>query len=1530
MRHADIILSQETKKQHRPFYHNFPDWKCFHNPYSSNKAGTDIWVSRSFLTNFHVLPIVLGKGYIQYLSFIPRKDPDIRYPIFTRSFAVVNIYLPASAQEKLKKKSLLTKLTKLRITHDYIFAAGDFNILGNKSDSAGGRIDSKEILNLLEATTKALNIREIYHPTHTYKKGPYTSRLDRHFTSHSLAEKDTMAPTISFPHHPHNPFNDSKSPSDHIPVLLSFASPTAHKRSKKSIPNWLAKDRDFELDIRKRWTAKLTSLNHPSKRPFQKGHAVKTRLALDDVILEAAKARMKRSPIARVGCDAKAHMLASSVYKDLLKGSIDAETAITRCAGSKAIMNSVKKSTLLEPLIKALDTFLNLSHSNALIEGVRPGGSPPLTSSTSSFSSKVKAHLPASYSSAKDYVHKLSSSLLPPSTHLPFFVSDEGDHITSPKAMAKTLKKTWKPIWSNKHIPQRNINAYLRSYKKKLHSPINDITIEDCRREIASPKSSCCGPNGIPFFVYAVIVDISAPIFFEEIKYLMSPGSHPNRRFNNNNLFFLPKDDSHRPDKTRPIAAGNTSNRIIANIVRRALSGPIYEILSKSQAGFIPGRSIEENINFFNKRLYSATETGRGAFHALFLDFAKAFDSISRKYLLSLLKKIGVPDSFCRLIESLFLNVSGKPILNGNHNVRIDMEDGLKQGCPLSPLFFILAIDPLLSHLELIRGTLPKCFADDLAIGFYEWKDIFPVFPLIDAWSAVTGCKPNIGKTKFISSVSEFIQVSSFVPHNWRCLQLASQYTYLGVLLGRDVTVEMVFKNALQKFIARVGSYLPSKPLYNLAGRVSIANTYMVPVFSYLFRFFLLDPTTKSTINKHLRQWTVHGNVTNLERLTAPTDQVGLKIPLKNIAHVNIATILRKREHILFGKRRPPDASMLLKSHTIRAARRFRRMTGHDPSPNECQKKLTHQLCNADSGPHQRLTRTLTQRYSRHGIDAPHSRISNILAHSSCFPPSLPTFLRSHMFDMVHGTLPTGNRLKHANGRDPGCRFCGHSQETMGHIFADCKVTLSARMELAKDPDNIIREAAQRIVSATAEDFALTTTHVDTKTSLSLVCFAWAVWRARWGLMDPTIGARAADLTGISSDSSIVLTGNSSHSIYIDGRRIARVLATEPDRRVTLATRERLLEGPADLAVLREHLCTLNTTHCEFSTSHCDDRVKDLSCRKSVVSPKQSCRSSVSVRRSCSTLDPHHRFTLPKVPESGREKGPPANALVQRGLFATLSSAHHKPSTVHCDSRDEDLYRISPVSSPKHLSRRGNSLSVIRHRFKQALCAFSPTASGRDRVDEKRCFMALLKSLPRSHHIYTDGSSFKHLNIAGAGFIIYPVSGPNISSSLHIGPGSNNLAEVWALLHLSRHLLSSPLSTSYPIYIFVDNRIAIKVALGATPIWCPKEASELHLNLTELSRTININFYWVPGHADILGNEAADKLAKSGAKSGLTFKPIRHTLYKRKTVKRQHSTQLLLDRSYFRISHTAVLSNIRLDSYTINLDDRSHKRHKRH
>ena len=145
-------------------------------------------------------------------------------------------------------------------------------------------------------------------------------------------------------------------------------------------------------------------------------------------------------------------------------------------------------------------------------------------------------------------------------------------------------------------------------------------------------------------------------------------------------------------------------------------------------------------------------------------------------------------------------------------------------------------------------------------------------------------------------------------------------------------------------------------------------------------------------------------------------------------------------------------------------------------------------------------------------------------------------------------------------------------------------------------------------------------------------------------------------------------------------------------------------------------------------------------------------------------------------------------------------------------------------------------------------------------------FQKLLSTLSEDElHIYTDGSSFGNPGPAGASFVAYHRGSLIKQGSKGLGIATNGYAEVRAILLAVRWLYSN--QSNHAVYIFVDNRRAINLATGSdSPAWCADEVKEIRRLLKIVSTGRRVAFYWVPGHAGIAGNEAADKLAKKAAK----------------------------------------------------------------
>ena len=112
-------------------------------------------------------------------------------------------------------------------------------------------------------------------------------------------------------------------------------------------------------------------------------------------------------------------------------------------------------------------------------------------------------------------------------------------------------------------------------------------------------------------------------------------------------------------------------------------------MLPESQCGFRANRGTTDMI-FCARQIQKKSRKKHKDLYMVFIDPTKAFDSIDRTGLWSLLAKFGCPSKLNNVIKQLHDGMMGRVCADGKEFDGFEVTAGVKQGCVISPSLYSL------------------------------------------------------------------------------------------------------------------------------------------------------------------------------------------------------------------------------------------------------------------------------------------------------------------------------------------------------------------------------------------------------------------------------------------------------------------------------------------------------------------------------------------------------------------------------------------------------------------------------------------------------------------------------------------------------------------------------------------------------------------------------------------------------------------------------------------------------------------------
>lgn len=305
-------------------------------------------------------------------------------------------------------------------------------------------------------------------------------------------------------------------------------------------------------------------------------------------------------------------------------------------------------------------------------------------------------------------------------------------------------------------------------------------------------RNKAPGSDGLPVEFYLRFWDILGSDLTEVLNSAFISNSLSDSQKTGLISLIFKKGDRLSCKNWRPITLLNVDYKLCARAIAGRLLKVLHLVVAPDQTCGVPGRFIGENVALLRDVVSFASETDC-PLAILSLDQEKAFDRVDWDFLYATLSKMGFGDSFIRWVKLCYIDISSSVIVNGYLTRPFKPSRGVRQGCPLSPLLYILTMEVLAVNIRLnpnivgirvprISDSLPvlSLYADDTSVIVSSDRAIVAVFDTYSQFEKASGSKLNLEKCEGLWLDSWRSRVDAPVAIRWTSIKIK----VLGVFIG--------------------------------------------------------------------------------------------------------------------------------------------------------------------------------------------------------------------------------------------------------------------------------------------------------------------------------------------------------------------------------------------------------------------------------------------------------------------------------------------------------------------------------------------------------------------------------------------------------------------------------------------------------------------------------------------------------------------------------------------------------------------------
>jgi exonuclease III len=266
------------------------------------------------------------------------------------------------------------------------------------------------------------------------------------------------------------------------------------------------------------------------------------------------------------------------------------------------------------------------------------------------------------------------------------------------------------------------------------------------------------GSDGLPKEFYMCFWELLKDDLLEMLNNCLSDGVMPDTLRQAIITLLFKKNDPEYLKNWRPISLLNVDYKILTKVLVNRVKPVMSSVVDSDQCCSVPGRSSEDNATILRDITDYLEVHERQACAFLSMDQEKAFDYVDWDFLGRVLAKMNFGPKLRAMIKCIYTDIQSAILSNGYVSPSFQVARGVRQGCPLSPLLFVLVAEVFgqairksseISGFRIPGGREVKIsqYADDNTCIVTNSYGILKVIDIFHEYGRASGARLNTSKT---------------------------------------------------------------------------------------------------------------------------------------------------------------------------------------------------------------------------------------------------------------------------------------------------------------------------------------------------------------------------------------------------------------------------------------------------------------------------------------------------------------------------------------------------------------------------------------------------------------------------------------------------------------------------------------------------------------------------------------------------------------------------------------------------------------